>query len=754
MSSSYSRRFSDSQVHRSNLFPEIDSSVEPEGAFETIGYQLELEGQLHKLFQQLLQSYKETQQWAFVGQLAQGLITSSQRVGKLRQQLEGIGEGLGTPFLKSIRERSLPRENAVDQSTSEQDLKKVDPFEVASSDLEVCAIPAKPDTPPERGRSQLAAEQPSFVEPSSSSLIPDAAPALFPVISESYQDQLGVTADRLINSEKVVDPGDKRNSWVEQLVSEEKLDVLIGELEQPITKKGEENVESGVTGPIDVFGEKSHTPPPDDDVNTDNLFVAIGTKVDHPEAGVELDNREIIQQSLGLVSPSERVVSPVSGQAELNSQQTITTQLTVESPGSAQISTEDDLVPTTSISSIEKEFGIVDGYLDDLTSEIEALVIASELSSETSDQFFSPPESITLEPECDSVVLQEQSEAKEPVKPAAVLADSEEVVVNTQQEQPSEAEELVKPAAVLTDPVEVLEEEDDNRQGGENPVITCEASEEEPKEETGDISDSRPRNTIPSPTVAESNQFAHSDGETDLSTDSVAAIAAAATAGVPNNQTEQEGMEQTEGNLAVKYSVKKSLCPTSSDGNKLGTTVYLIDAVKRENGQIESSVTSEPIVHGLEDFVELHRQLLSLENAPNDGDGVRDVPHLDLDSCLLDNFAQENGTSCEENGGPQVDNKSQILETFLNQVASCPHLQSEPVVVKFLTRTATGSTVASSVAAEDIQGSSTPLVNGGGPQEPALEEEGDVNRTCDVALGEDLSTEQGTYKCSMCQLSI
>ena len=197
MSSSYSRRFSDSQVHRSNLFPEIDSSVEPEGAFETIGYQLELEGQLHKLFQQLLQSYKETQQWAFVGQLAQGLITSSQRVGKLRQQLEGIGEGLGTPFLKSIRERSLPRENAVDQSTSEQDLKKVDPFEVASSDLEVCAIPAKPDTPPERGRSQLAAEQPSFVEPSSTSLIPDAAPALFPVISESDQDQLGVTADRL-----------------------------------------------------------------------------------------------------------------------------------------------------------------------------------------------------------------------------------------------------------------------------------------------------------------------------------------------------------------------------------------------------------------------------------------------------------------------------------------------------------------------------------------------------------------------------
>ncbi len=580
------RRFSDSQVPRSNLLPELEagghSSLADRGAFETIGRQLELEEKLHILSQQLLQSYKETQQWACVGQLAQGLIASSQRVGQLKQQLESLREKSGGLFLESIRERSLPREDdhaltAADQSLVEED----DTSEVGAIDAEDSSrIPVEQDTPDSCERTV----QPSVDHREIANSLSEAAdllpvPTTSPTEAKERPQEAGVksteqreTLDSKPATESVVGSDSLPGASEER----EESFPTVESLEQPstaIAELGKDNINSTVT--ISPPGVVRGDTPPFEDASSNNLLVGVSTTADRVETaedksevesasdrlereaivplsegeslsptittlqaaaapveqnsscqqaeresvseldcdGAELENDK--KTALGAV-PAAKSESPpptsslpltvgefeptassdlqqstAEGETLLNieseggdpdhstpptvvihteanevtsdHQQSIeqgdTTPLTTESLGETHGNLGDSgLGPTKSASSIDREFGLVDQCLDELTSEIEALVIASDLSSETSDQFFSPPESITVEVEyVDSLQLEPKS-LKEIAKTAAAVIDQVVLPLKIKVEEDSERE---KSPGSTSDSGEVVKETTD-----------------------------------------------------------------------------------------------------------------------------------------------------------------------------------------------------------------------------------------------------------------------------------------------------
>ena len=550
------RRFSDSQVPRSNLLPELEirggghSSSADRGAFETIGRQLELEEKLHILSQQLLQSYKETQQWACVGQLAQGLIASSQRVGQLKQQLESLREKSGGLFLESIREWSLPREDdhalaAADQSLVEED----DTSEAGAIDAEDSSrIPVKQDTPDSYERSAQATELvlPSVDHREIADSLSEAAdllpvPTTSPSKVKERPQEAGVKNTEVQSETSVSEPATEGIVEPDSLpgASEEREETspVIEPLEQPstaIAELGKDSNNSSVDN--SPSGIVRGGTPPFEDASSDNILVGINTIADRIEtaenksevesASDGLEREAIVPLSEGepsspstttlqaAAAPIEQVSScqdtekesiseldrnraelennekttlgalselppPLSSlpqaveefecansdlqqgtvaeretqlniesesggtdhstpptiiiHTEVNAvvsdrQQSIeqvdTTQLTTESLGETNSNLGDgDLGPTKSASSIDREFGLVDECLDELTSEIEALVIASELSSETSEQFFSPPESITAEVEYENSLQLEPKSLKEIAKEAAAAID-------------------------------------------------------------------------------------------------------------------------------------------------------------------------------------------------------------------------------------------------------------------------------------------------------------------------------------------
>lgn len=83
--------------------------------------QLSLELKLKQSCQELLHLYKESQNWAAVGQLAHTLVTNSQRVAQLKDQLRP--EEVARQFLQVIKEdsrsRSLSPESLGSESASE-----------------------------------------------------------------------------------------------------------------------------------------------------------------------------------------------------------------------------------------------------------------------------------------------------------------------------------------------------------------------------------------------------------------------------------------------------------------------------------------------------------------------------------------------------------------------------------------------------------------------------------------------------------
>ena len=190
--------------------------------------------------------------------------------------------------------------------------------------------------------------------------------------------------------------------------------------------------------------------------------------------------------------------------------------------------------------------------------------------------------------------------------------------------------------------------------------------------------------------------------------------------------------------LAITYSVRKSISSAFSADNKLGTALYRIEPMSSENGHIctQSTAASKPVERCLEEFIELHQKLLSLEQLPNGGEDVtRGVSQLNLDECKLDSSTQENGAySDRERGGEELvaDHESKVLEVFLNQVVNSPHLQNEPIVTRFLSLTPSN------------KAASSPLTNGVKEQEPSVD---DVISNGRVASEEDFSTEQGMYVC-------
>ena len=197
---------------------------------------------------------------------------------------------------------------------------------------------------------------------------------------------------------------------------------------------------------------------------------------------------------------------------------------------------------------------------------------------------------------------------------------------------------------------------------------------------------------------------------------------------------------------AITYSVRKSISSAFSADNNLGTALYRIDPVSSENGHTctQSTVAAKPIERCLEEFIELHQKLLSLEQLPNGGEDVmRGVPQLNLDECKLDSSTQENGAFNDKERGEEelvADHKSKILEAFLNQVVNSPHLQNEPIITNFLSPTPSKDVSSTTMAAEDNTSPLSPLTNGVKKQEPSVD---DVTVNGRVASEENISTEQG-----------
>ena len=607
------RRFSDSQVPRSNLdrllVPEVavrgglggdSSSSKDRGAFETIGRQLELEEKLHILSQQLLQSYKETQQWACVGQLAQGLIASSQRVGQLKQQLESLRERAGGLFLESIRERSLPREDDHAPGADHQSLEERDTTKLLIDAEGSSRIPVEQDTPDSFEQATSEFVQPSAVdhEESADSLSGAADLSLVPATSptEELKERPQEAGVKNTDEQRDAEPstGGDLEPDSSAGVSEKREETLapVESLEQPCAAElGKDNVNSSVpsSAPETVRGDT----PPFEDASSSNLLVDISASsttedqvetaaeeklevdsaVDEfekeaivvPPSGSELlsppatvqeaaapiklnsscqqveeEKEEIVSKAdcdsvelerdkdekatseplspsksesppppslaqpqaleefelassdlqQGTTDESEAPLDIESEDSKLDQstppttvahteeareetskhQQSIEqvdiTPLTTESLGETHhvqdhlLGDNDGLGPTKSASSIDREFGLVDDCLDELTSEIEALVVVSELSSETSEQFFSPPESITLEVEYeDSLLLSEPRSLKEIAKEAAALVD--QVVLPLEEKVEVKSEREKSPESVVGDSEEAVKETTD-----------------------------------------------------------------------------------------------------------------------------------------------------------------------------------------------------------------------------------------------------------------------------------------------------
>ncbi len=70
--------------------------------------QLSLELQLRQCSQELLNNYRSTQDWASVSQLAQSLVTNSQRIATLKELLSKKSGSSVSPFLLTIRESKSP----------------------------------------------------------------------------------------------------------------------------------------------------------------------------------------------------------------------------------------------------------------------------------------------------------------------------------------------------------------------------------------------------------------------------------------------------------------------------------------------------------------------------------------------------------------------------------------------------------------------------------------------------------------------
>lgn len=70
--------------------------------------QLSLELQLRQHSQELLNLYRNSQDWPSVSQLAQSLVTNSQRIATLKELLSKESQSSVRPFLQTIRESKSP----------------------------------------------------------------------------------------------------------------------------------------------------------------------------------------------------------------------------------------------------------------------------------------------------------------------------------------------------------------------------------------------------------------------------------------------------------------------------------------------------------------------------------------------------------------------------------------------------------------------------------------------------------------------
>ena len=871
MSSIERRRFSDSQVHRDRVKlppgpPTAENSTR--GAFETIGRQLELEEKLHVFSQQLLQSYKETQQWACVGQIAQGLVASSQRVGQLKRQLESLRENSRALFLESISERSsLPppgpedSEEARDQANADQSSAVIDTPVTARLE-EAPEIPAEPDIPVDS--SEHGSEPPPSIERRSHlveeplSSVVDLQFSEFPATSDSDQNEekagVKTTVAQTTNVESTAAVGVNESITTEGSVEREESEgQLVREVEHSLYKEEEEY--NSLAGPTESLEDNSHPQCAEKTVadapldvitttgdhsskETDTICKQEGEQVefndednihapcaippaetsssapllpsDQPTAIVELKNDTQLESETGsaakdnkksilVADPSSRgdsppplTLSPAAATADQGQQSTGHQQavnkgeafLPVVSPEATQINAADELGPTTSVSSIDKEFGIVDDCLDELTSEIEALISVSELSSETSEQFFSPPESIVAEAEYD-YTEQESLEKEEAEKPV-ILADP--VVASQQREEEEEkrVESEIEREIATESPLQQLEEgeggsvQDFERDREDLPAAVANSDEVDlpdlPEETNlnlptqqlqegkgGSVQDFEPDREDSPPAVADSEEVVPDlpeDTNLDLPTVDPDSTEEAAT------ETDYQVRVQVEDKMEqpkaaqpfFKVSVRTASPSSLPDENNLGTVCYVIDALDDQNGKTQLPILSEPVVHRLDDFVELHRQLASLEERSIDGEGALDVPDLDLNTCPFNGFAEGNGPTSESERAETEqshDDKSEVLELFLNQIASDPRLQKEPVVINFLTPPTQSvsnempapTSGLSTTAADETADSLMAHVNGMEEREPASEGD-EMIQSGRAVSGDVCSTEQGM--CCVC----
>ena len=859
MSSIERRRFSDSQVHRDRVkLPPAPPTAEnsTRGAFETIGRQLELEEKLHVFSQQLLQSYKETQQWACVGQIAQGLVASSQRVGQLKRQLESLRENSRALFLESISERSsLPPpdpedlEEARDQANADQSSAVIDTPVTARLE-EAPEIPAEPDIPVDS--SEHGSEPPPSIERRSHlveeplSSVVDLQFSEFPATSDSDQNEekagVKTTVAQTTNVESTAAVGVSESTTTEGSVEREESEgQLVREIEQSLYKEEEED--NSLAGPTESLEDNSHPQCAEETVadapldvitttgdskETETVCKQEGEQVefndednvhascaippaetsssapllpsDQPTAIVELKNCTQLESEPVLVAdPSSRVDSPppltlsLAAATTDQSQQSTGHQqavnkgeafLPVVSPEATQINAADELGPTTSVSSIDKEFGIVDDCLDELTSEIEALISVSELSSETSEQFFSPPESIVAEAEYD-YTEQESLEKEEAEKPV-ILADP--VVASQQREEEEEkrVESEIEREIASESPLQQLEEgeggsvQDFEPDREDSPAAVADSDEVDlpdlPEEtnldlptqqleegEGGSVQDfERDREDSPA-AVADSEEVVPDlPEETNLDLPTGDPDSTEEAAAETDNQVRVQVEDKMEPPKAAQPSLKVSVRTASPsslpDENNLGTVCYVIDALGDQNGKTQLPILSEPVVHRLDDFVELHQQLASLEERSIDEEGALDVPELDLNTCPFNGFDEGNGPPAESERAETEqshDDKSEVLELFLNQIASDPRLQNEPVVINFLTPPTQSvsnempapTSGLSTTPADETADSLTAHVNGMEEQEPASEGD-EMIQSGRAVSGDVCSTEQGM--CCVC----
>lgn len=81
------------------------------GVDSVISVQLSLELRLRDNCRELLQSYKESQDWAAVGQLAQSLVSNTTRINDLKRRLEDFQTYAHSPYLEKITELESDNRN-------------------------------------------------------------------------------------------------------------------------------------------------------------------------------------------------------------------------------------------------------------------------------------------------------------------------------------------------------------------------------------------------------------------------------------------------------------------------------------------------------------------------------------------------------------------------------------------------------------------------------------------------------------------